>query len=181
MPGNMPTVTHSQRALSGCHRCPSPCQAREYCAGMRSSEILKIVDTAFLPEHKLVVGVEPTYETVYRYVTNSKAKAIRVGLTETYDTDIKGIIRVTKLNARDVGVIYLCNPNNPTGRIVSNDDIKLLLDSVPADIPVFIDEAYHHFVDDPRYETSIVQCRRQVWRYCSAKGHRIRIQNETAE
>jgi histidinol-phosphate aminotransferase len=123
--------------------------------GCGSSEILKIVDDAFLPDHKLVVGVDPTYETVYRYVTNSKAKAIRVGLTETHDTDIKGIIRVTKLNARDVGVIYICNPNNPTGRIVPKDDIKLLLDSIPADIPVFIDEAYHHFVDDPRYESSI--------------------------
>ena len=123
--------------------------------GCGSSEILKIVDDAFLPDHKLVVGVEPTYETVYRYVTNSKAKAIRVGLTEAHDADIKGIIRVTKLNARDVGVIYICNPNNPTGRIIPKDDIKLLLDSVPADIPVFIDEAYHHFVDDPRYESSI--------------------------
>jgi len=38
---------------------------------------------------------------------------------------------------------------------VSKQDIKLLLDSIPQDIPVFIDEAYHHFVDDPNYEPSI--------------------------
>src|SRR5205823_14476747 len=68
--------------------------------------------------------------------------------------DMKEIIRVTKRNARDVGVVYICNPNNPTGRIVHKDDIKLLLDSIPGDIPVFIDEAYHHFVDDPNYEPS---------------------------
>jgi len=58
-------------------------------------------------------------------------------------------------NARDVGVVYICNPNNPTGRIVPKDEIKLLLDSIPGDIPVFIDEAYHHFVDDPNYEPSV--------------------------
>ena len=42
--------------------------------GCGSSEILKIVDDAFLPDHKLVVGAEPTYETVYRYATNTKAR-----------------------------------------------------------------------------------------------------------
>jgi histidinol-phosphate aminotransferase len=123
--------------------------------GCGSSEILKIVDDAFLPEHKFVIGVDPTYETVYRYATNSKAKAITLPLTNTFDVDMKAIIRATKLNARDVGFVYICNPNNPTGRIVSKQDIKLLLDSIPQDIPVFIDEAYHHFVDDPNYEPSI--------------------------
>jgi histidinol-phosphate aminotransferase len=123
--------------------------------GCGSSEILKIVDDAFLPDHKIVVGVEPTYETVYRFATNSKAKAIAVPLTKTYDADMKEIIRITKLNARDVGVVYVCNPNNPTGRIVPKTEIKLLLDSIPGDIPVFIDEAYHHFVDDPNYEPSV--------------------------
>ena len=123
--------------------------------GCGSSEILKIVDDAFLPDHKLVVGVDPTYETVYRFATNSKAKAIAIPLTKTYDANMKEIICVTKLNARDVGVVYICNPNNPTGRIVPKDEIKLLLDSIPGDIPVFIDEAYHHFVDDPNYEPSV--------------------------
>ena len=123
--------------------------------GCGSSEILKIVDDAFLPDHKLVIGVDPTYETVYRYTTNSKAKAIAIPLTKTYDADVHAIIRATKLNARDVGLVYICNPNNPTGRIVPKQDIKLLLDSIPEDITVFIDEAYHHFVDDPNYEPSI--------------------------
>jgi histidinol-phosphate aminotransferase len=122
--------------------------------GCGSSEILKIVDDAFLPDHKLVVGVDPTYETVYRYATNSKAKSIAVPLTKTFDADMKEVIRVTKANARDVGVVYICNPNNPTGKIVPKSEIKLLMDSIPGDIPVFIDEAYHHFVDDPNYEPS---------------------------
>ncbi|HEV8620905.1 MAG TPA: aminotransferase class I/II-fold pyridoxal phosphate-dependent enzyme, partial [Nitrospiraceae bacterium] len=102
-----------------------------------------------------VVGVDPTYETVYRYATNSKAKAIALPLTKTYDADMKAIIRATKMNARDVGVVYICNPNNPTGKIVPKDEIKLLVDSIPQDILVFVDEAYHHFVDDPNYESSV--------------------------
>ena len=50
---------------------------------------------------------------------------------------------------------YLCNPNNPTGRIVSKDEVRQLLDGIPEDVTVLIDEAYHPFVEDPAYETSM--------------------------
>ncbi len=123
--------------------------------GSGSAEVLKAADDAFLPGHLKVVGVEPTFEVVYRFATNSRAEAITVPLREDHAVDINEIIRVTRLNTRDVGLIYICNPNNPTGNIVPKDDIKLLLDSVPEDIPVLIDEAYHHFVDNADYESSV--------------------------
>jgi histidinol-phosphate aminotransferase len=49
----------------------------------------------------------------------------------------------------------LCNPNNPTGAIVTRTEVKELLDGIPADLPVLIDEAYHHFVENPEYATSV--------------------------
>ncbi len=122
--------------------------------GAGSAEVLKAADDAFLPDHRKVVGVEPTFESVYRYATNSKARAIAVPLRKDYTVDMKEIIRVTRQNARDVGLVYICNPNNPTGNVVHKDDIRLLLDSIPEEIPVLIDEAYHHFVENPNYETS---------------------------
>jgi histidinol-phosphate/aromatic aminotransferase/cobyric acid decarboxylase-like protein len=65
------------------------------------------------------------------------------------------MINATRRNARDVGLVYLCNPNNPTGRLVTKDEVRQLLDGIPEDVPVLIDEAYHHFVDDPSYATSV--------------------------
>jgi len=120
-----------------------------------SGEILKLVDDVYLPDHKIVVGMDPTYGSVYQYTTNSKAKAIKVALKKDYTADIDAMIQETKLHSRDVGLVYLCNPNNPTGNIVNKADIKKLLNSIPEEIPVLIDEAYHHFVDNPNYETSI--------------------------
>jgi histidinol-phosphate/aromatic aminotransferase/cobyric acid decarboxylase-like protein len=49
----------------------------------------------------------------------------------------------------------MCNPNNPTGAVVTAKEIKQLLDNIPKDMPVLIDEAYHHYVDDPAYGTAI--------------------------
>ncbi len=123
--------------------------------GAGSAEVLKAADDAFLPDHRNIVGVEPTFEAVYLYATRSHARALTVPLRQDYSADIPEIIRVIRLNARDVGLVYICNPNNPTGSVVPKDEIRLLLDSIPEEIPVLIDEAYHHFVDNQVYESSV--------------------------
>lgn len=123
--------------------------------GAGSGEILSVVALALLEGNKKVIGVDPTFHTVYQFATGVKAEAIRIPLLSDYRQDIPGIIAATKQNAKDVGLVYLCNPNNPTGRILTADEIKTLLDGIPENVPVLIDEAYHHFVNDPAYATSV--------------------------
>ena len=123
--------------------------------GAGSGEILDVVGATFLEGEKKVVGVEPTYGSVYSFATGIKADAIRVPLLEDYRQDIPAMIKATRTHYRDIGFVYLCNPNNPTGRIINKQEVKQLLDGIPEDVPVLIDEAYHHFVDDPSYATSI--------------------------
>jgi histidinol-phosphate aminotransferase len=120
-----------------------------------SGEILDVVGSAFASNGKKVVGVEPTFSQVYQHVTSVKGAAITLPLREDFSQDIPAMIRVTRRNYRDVGFVYLCNPNNPTGKVIPKQDIKALLDGIPEDTPVLIDEAYHHFVEDPNYATSV--------------------------
>jgi histidinol-phosphate aminotransferase len=120
-----------------------------------SGEVLTVVGSTFLSEHtKKVVGAEVTYMSVYTHATNIKAQAITVPLKADYSQDIPAIIRATKKHYREVGFVYICNPNNPTGRIVPKAEIKQLIDALPEDMPILIDEAYHHFIEDPQYETA---------------------------
>lgn len=120
-----------------------------------SGEILQVVGTTFLMGGKKVVGADPSYGSVYQHATNIKADAIKVPLRKDFHQDIDGMIEATNKNAANVGFFYLCNPNNPTGVIVSAKEVKQVLDGIPKDMPILIDEAYHHFVEDPSYATSV--------------------------
>src|SRR5215471_11664253 len=123
--------------------------------GAGSGEILDVVGSAFAGNGKKVVGLEPPYSQVYAHVTSVKGAAITLPLSDDYRQDMQAIIRATKKHYREVGFVYLCNPNNPTGRVVTKQKVRELLDGLPEDMPVLIDEAYHHFVDNPEYATSV--------------------------
>jgi len=119
-----------------------------------SGEVLDVVGTTFLMGGKKVLGVEPSYSSVYQHATTIKSSAIKLPLGKDYRQQIPAIIKAANDHAAEIGLVYLCNPNNPTGLIVTKDEVKQLLDGIPKDMPVLIDEAYHHFVDDPKYATS---------------------------
>src|SRR5580765_6139237 len=120
-----------------------------------SGEVLDVVGTTFLPAGKKVLGVTPSYGSVYQHATSIKSEAITLPLDKDYRQNIPALIKAANAQAAQLGFVYLCNPNNPTGIIVTKQEIKQLLDGLPQGMPVLIDEAYHHFVEDPNYSTSV--------------------------
>ena len=119
-----------------------------------SGEILQVVGTTYLQGGKKVVGADPSYGSVYQHATNIKAEAIKVPLRKDYSADVEGMIKAANDHAAAVGFVYLCNPNNPTGMIVPKNEVAAVVNGVPRGMPILIDEAYHHFVDDPNYAES---------------------------
>ena len=96
-----------------------------------SGEMLDVVGTTFTAGGKKVIGVEPSYVQVYEHVTSVRAEAITLPLTADYRQPIPELIKAAKKHYRDLGFIYLCNPNNPTGRIVTKTEVRELLDGIP--------------------------------------------------
>jgi len=125
--------------------------------GAGSTEILEVVADAFLKDRKKVIGADPTFHSVFEFATGQRARSIKLPLLPDFRQDIPGMIRVAKENSGDLGFVYICNPNNPTAAIVTKQEITQLLDGLPENVPVLMDEAYHHFVDDPNYETAVAR------------------------
>jgi histidinol-phosphate aminotransferase len=118
--------------------------------GCGSGEILKMADSAFLaPDRKVVVAV-PSFEAVLEYARVTKAEPVQVPLTADFRHDLTKM--AAACDAR-TGLVYVCNPNNPTGTIVTAEEMRAFLGKVPRSATVLLDEAYHHFVEDPRYQS----------------------------
>lgn len=128
---------------------------RNILMGAGSGEILEVVGLTYLAPGKKVIGVEPSYGQVYSHAAGIDADAVLLPLEPDYTQNVQRMVDATNRHYRDVGFVYVCNPNNPTGICMTADEIAYLLDNIPEDVPVLIDEAYHHFVEDPAYRESI--------------------------
>jgi histidinol-phosphate aminotransferase len=118
--------------------------------GAGSGEILKVAVAAFTaPGKKLVVG-DPTFEAAAGHAKASGAEVVKVTLNSTYAHDLPKMSEPA-----GVGLHYICNPNNPTASITPKADLRAFLAKAPRETIVLVDEAYHHFVESPDYESVI--------------------------
>jgi histidinol-phosphate aminotransferase len=119
--------------------------------GCGSSEILRMADMAFSGPGRRVVAAEPTFEAVLMFAKVLQVDGVKVPLTADFRHDLP---RMAGVCDASTGLIYVCNPNNPTGTIVSGDEMAAFTARVPASATILVDEAYHHFVEDPRYRSA---------------------------
>ena len=123
----------------------------EIVLGCGSSEILQMADMAFLPAGAKAVCAEPTFEAVLGYARVTSAEPVKVALTADFRHDLRAMAAA----CGPAGLAYVCNPNNPTGTIVTRDELAAFLEAVPPTMAVVVDEAYHDFVEDPRYANAL--------------------------
>ncbi len=96
---------------------------------------------------------------MYRIATRlAMSEAIEVPLDDDHTHDLQGIRAALR---PDTTVVYLCNPNNPTGTVVYGEEVSAFVDSVPEQTLVVIDEAYHDYVTEPRYASAIPEALRR--------------------
>ena len=120
--------------------------------GCGSTEILCIADEAFLGPGRNLVVAAPTYEAVVEYVNAAHGEVVKIPLTADHRHDLE---RMAAACTSKTGVVYVCNPNNPTGTVVTRDEFAAFAAQVPPTALILVDEAYFHFVDAPAYGTAI--------------------------
>jgi histidinol-phosphate aminotransferase len=126
--------------------------------GAGSSDVLRMADSAFLGPAKTIVAAEPTFEAVLQYARVTKAEPVKVAQTSDFRHNLPAMAAACDANT---GLVYVCNPNNPTGTIVGASELEAFLDKVPPSTVVLVDEAYHHFVDSPTYKSALELARQR--------------------
>lgn len=127
-------------------------ETNEILFGNGSDEIVTMISRALLQPGNNTVMASVTFP---QYAHNAKiegAEIREVDLLENGDHDLEGFLKVID---EDTSIIWVCNPNNPTGNVLSSNTIKDFLNRVPKTALVVLDEAYVEYVDDPSQQDAI--------------------------
>lgn len=119
--------------------------------GNGSGEILKVAAAAFTTAGKNVVVGNPTFEAILAHARAANAEVVKTDLKTDYAHDLNKMLAASNHG----GLIYICNPNNPTASITPKFQVRTFLAKMPGQTIVLIDEAYHHYVESNDYESVI--------------------------
>lgn len=125
--------------LAALHRIPP----EQVVLGCGSSETLRMAAELYLGPGKSLVQASPTFRRLGEFAQTTGAEVISVPLNKMYEHDLETMLARTRAST---GLVYICNPNNPTGTLTPRTDIEAFVGKLPPTTMVLIDEAYHHFV-----------------------------------
>jgi histidinol-phosphate aminotransferase len=167
--GPSPKVIASmQEALHFANRYPDPVvgalheriakshsiQTEQLVLGCGSGEILSTTASAFLGPGKKLITALPTFESIGRCAKTLGAEVIEVPLAKDFSHDLDSMLARADATT---GLVYICNPNNPTGSLTPRKNLEEFIRKLPANTAVLLDEAYHHFVSATPDYTSFIE------------------------
>jgi histidinol-phosphate aminotransferase len=127
-------------------------------ASAGSSDPLHRAVLAFTSPTRPLITAEPGYEAPERAARFIKARVIKVPLRKDYSHDPTAMVKAHP----QAGLIFVCNPNNPTGTITRKDDIAAIVANKPKGCIVLVDEAYIHFTTSASPATDLVKAGKDV-------------------
>jgi len=98
---------------------------------------------------KLIVA-DPTFEAILHHAKLSGAEVVKIPLNASFGHDLPKMMAAAK-----EGLIYICNPNNPTASITPKNDLREFITKTSRQTMLLVDEAYHHYADSSDYESVI--------------------------
>ncbi|MDQ8204067.1 histidinol-phosphate transaminase [Pelagicoccus sp. SDUM812003] len=118
-----------------------------------SGPVLQMAAMAYAAPGKNVVSVEPGYTQLVRTFEAFGGDVKTVPLNDKLEYDLEALKGAID---EDTVMVYLCNPNNPTGTTVDPDALKSFIKELPEDIVAFVDEAYLELADGGLEKNSMI-------------------------
>jgi len=119
--------------------------------GAGSTDLIELVARAFLTAGDQGITSQSAFYIYRLAIEEAGAELIQTPLRENA-FDLAALAHAVTQRTK---VIYIANPNNPTGRMVTADDMDRFLDALPPRVLVVLDEAYYEYVRDPDYSHSV--------------------------
>lgn len=118
--------------------------------GHGSFELISMIANAYIEEGDETIAADPTFGWYASVTASNKGKLIRVPVDENQALDLAEMKnRITEKTK----IIWICNPNNPTGTVIAENELKTFINSVSDNILIVLDEAYIDFVDGEYFDT----------------------------
>jgi histidinol-phosphate aminotransferase len=127
-------------------------------ASAGSSDPLHRAVLAFTSPSRPLITAEPGYEAPEGAARFRKAKIIKIPLRKDFSHDPKAMATAHP----EAGLIFVCNPNNPTGTLTRKDDIITIVANKPKGCVVLVDEAYIHFAESASSAIDLVAAGKDV-------------------
>lgn len=120
--------------------------------GNGGEQILQIIAQTFINNGDEAIMADTTFTILGIAVEHMGGKCVMVPM-DGYKQNFKGFIESINENTK---LIYVCNPNNPLGNIMTKEEVEYLVENVPDDVVIVLDEAYYDFARvNPDYPDSI--------------------------
>jgi histidinol-phosphate aminotransferase len=126
-------------------------QSNQLTIGNGSENVLEIIVKAYLSRGDKAVISQYAFLTIPLLIKSCGAEIVKV-FARNFGHDIAGIISAVNKETR---IVFIVNPNNPTGTYTTHDDLIHLLESIPREVLVVIDEAYNEYIDRPDYPDTL--------------------------
>jgi len=132
---------YHSKATSGVNQIINP---EQIVVGCGSSDVLRMAASAFLAPGATLIMPTPTCELIANYGRSRGATVTEVRLRNDHAHDLDGMLKHSNKSGAS-GLIYVCNPNSPTGTLTTRQDLEEFLAKVSPKFHVVIDEAYHQY------------------------------------
>ncbi|MEG0472695.1 MAG: histidinol-phosphate transaminase [Solibacillus sp.] len=123
----------------------------ELIIGNGSDDLIAIITRALLYPGVNTVMADPSFSQYWHNAEIEGAKVRKIPLND----GVHNLDAMLEAIDENTSVVWVCNPNNPTGTIVSDEALRAFLAAVPKDVFVVLDEAYIEYVNDPKYKDTL--------------------------
>lgn len=119
--------------------------------GNGSDDILSLLVKTFVSPGDEAVMADQTFVMYKLAVTGGRGICVEVPLKD-WRYDLSAMARAVTSRTR---LLFVCNPNNPTGTVVTHEAVKAFMNTVPDHVIVVFDEAYYEYVRDPDFPNAV--------------------------